>query len=121
MYCIPSTEEIFRFCHIKNKSNISESLGKPSPSLVKLINQLNNFTDKIKDYDENLSNYKYSDLVYFQNFSEKFKSKSLSLLHLNIGSLSKNLMTCILFKEININFDIIAFTESRNKRIQFPQ
>ena len=32
----------------KEKNNISKSLSKPSPSLVKLINKLNNFTDKTK-------------------------------------------------------------------------
>ena len=89
--CIPCTEEIFPFCHIEEKKNdISKSLSKPSPSLVKLINQLNKFTEETKDYDENLPNCQYRDLGYFQNFSEKFKSKSLSLLHLNICSLSKN-------------------------------
>ena len=41
-YCIPYTEEMFPFSQIeKKKSNISKSLSKPSPSLVKLINQLN--------------------------------------------------------------------------------
>ena len=48
-YCIPCTKVIFPFCHIeKKKSSISKCLSKPSPSLVKFINQLNNFT---KDYD----------------------------------------------------------------------
>ena len=45
------------------------------------------------------------------------KSKSLSLLHLNICSLSKNFDNfCILLKEINMNFDIIALIESRIKK-----
>ena len=86
-YCIPCTEVIFPFSHIdKKKSNISKSLSRPSPSLVKVINQLNNFTEETKDYDENLPNCQYRDFEYFQNFSGKFKSKSLSLLHLNIYS-----------------------------------
>ena len=73
------TEEIFPFCHIeKKKSNISKSLSKPSPSLVKLINQLNNVTRETKDYDKNLPNCQYRDLGGFQDFSEKYKSKSLS-------------------------------------------
>ena len=109
---------MFPFCHIeKKKSNISQSLNKPSPSLVKLINQLNNFTEETKDYDENLPNCQHRDLGHFQNFSEKFKTKSLSLLHLNIWSLSKNFDDfCILLQEINMNFDIIALTESRIKK-----
>ena len=49
-----------------------------------------------------------------QNFSELFESKSLSLLCLNICSLSKNFDEfCILLKEINMNFNIIALTGSR--------
>ena len=48
-YCIPCTEEIFPFCYIeKRKSNISKSLSKPSPSSIKLINQLNKFTEETK-------------------------------------------------------------------------
>ena len=63
----------------KKKRNISKGLSKPSPSLVKLINQLNNFAEETKDYAENLRNCQYRDLGYFQNLSEKFKSKSVSL------------------------------------------
>ena len=84
-------EVIFPFCHIeKKKSSISKSLSKPSPSLVMLINQLNSFTGETNDYDENISNCQYRDFGYFPNFSEKFASKSLSLLHLNIWSLSNS-------------------------------
>ena len=54
-YCIPCNEEFSPFCHIeKKKSNITKSLSKLSTSLVKLMNLLNNFTDKTRDYDENL-------------------------------------------------------------------
>ena len=50
-YCIPCNEEFSPFCHIeKKKSNIA----KLSPSLVKLMNLLSNFTDETRDYDENL-------------------------------------------------------------------
>ena len=91
-------------------------MSKPS-YLVRLINQLNNFTDGAKDDDENLPNCQYRDLEYFQNFSEKFKSKSLSLLHLNICSVSKNFIDfCILRKEINMSFDITELNESRIKK-----
>ena len=79
-------KKFFLLRHKKKKSNISKSLIKPSPSSVNRINQLNNFTEEKKGYDENLPNCQYSDLGYFQNFSEKFKSKSLALLHLNIES-----------------------------------
>ena len=48
-YCIPCTKEIFAFCHIEEKKTIiSKSLSEPSPSLVKLIDQLNNFTEETR-------------------------------------------------------------------------
>ena len=107
-YCIPCTEEVFPFCHIEEKkSKIPKSLSKPSSFLVKPINQLNKFTEETKDYDENLPNRQYRNFGYLQNFSEIFKSKSLSSLHINICSLSKNFDEfCILLKEINVNFNI---------------
>ena len=77
--------------------------------------RLNQFTDKTKDYDEKLPNGQYRSLGYLQNFSEKFKSKSLSLLHLNIYSLSSNLDDfCALIKEINMKYDIIALGLKRS-------
>ena len=45
-YCISCTEEIFSFCHIEKKEHF-----KPPPSLVNLINQLNNFIEETKDFD----------------------------------------------------------------------
>ena len=49
--------------------------------------------------------------------SQRSLKVNQSLLHLNICSLSKNFDNfCILLKEINMNFDIIALTESRIKK-----
>ena len=109
---------IFHFSHIeKKKIKISKIMSKPSSSLVKFIKQLDNFNEETKDYDECLPNCQYRDFGYFQNFSQKFKSKSLSLLHLNICSLWKKFDNfCILLKEINMKFGIIALTESRIKK-----
>ena len=90
---------------------------EPRQVRVNLINQLNNFTDERKDLDQNLPYSKHRDLGYFQNFSEKFKSKSLFLLHLNICSLTEK------FDEFYIllkGIDIIPSTESRIKKISFP-
>ena len=73
-YCIPCTEEIFPFCRIEGKkTNISKNLSELSPSLVKVINQLNNFTEETRDYGENLPNCQYRDLGYFQTFIRKVK------------------------------------------------
>ena len=54
------------------------------------MNLLNNFTYETRDYDKNLPKWQDRELGYFHNFSERFKSKSLSLLNLNICSLSNN-------------------------------
>ena len=46
----------------------------------------------------------------------------MSLIHLNICSLSKYFDDfCILLKQINVNLDITALTESRIKQNQFSQ
>ena len=70
-------KKFFLFCYIeKKKSNISKNLNKPSPSLVKLINELNNVTEERKHYDENLPNCQYRDLGPFQ-----ISQKSLKVNH----------------------------------------
>ena len=57
---------------------------------------------------------KYRYIEYFKKLSNPFKTKSLSLFHLNICSLQKNFDNFhILLNELNINLDIIAITESR--------
>ena len=114
-----STEVIFPFCHMdKKKSNISKSLSKPLPSLVKLINQLKNFTEKQKILIKIYQIVNTGILDTFKISQKKLKGgKSLSLLLLNICSLSKNFDNfCILLQEINMNFDITALTELRIKK-----
>ena len=56
---------------------------------------------------------KYRNIEYFKKLSNPFKTKSLSLFHLNICSLQKKFDNFhILLNELNINLDIIAITES---------
>ena len=63
---------------------------------------------------ENTVSSKYYDIEELQNLKMTNKSKSLSLFHINVCSLSKNfdglqhLLSCT-----NNNFDVIAITETR--------
>ena len=71
-YCIPCTKEIFAFCHIEEKKTIiSKSLSEPSPSLVKLINQLNNFTEetRIKTSTKTLDNSRFRNIHKEKEYS----------------------------------------------------
>ena len=56
---------------------------------------------------------KYGNIGYFKQLYNPFKTKSLSLFHLNICSLQKKFH--ILLNELNIHLDIIAITDSRIK------
>ena len=52
---------------------------------------------------------KYRNIEYFKKLSNPFKTKFLSLFHLNICSLQKKLIVFTFC--LNINLDIIAITE----------
>ena len=129
--------EIFPFNTVKNKifiSNFYDSnkyknivdknsslLLKPSEHLKHLVNQFNNMSsphhDINSDDPENTVLSKYYDIHELQNLKLTNKSNSISLLHINAGSLSKNcddlqhLLCCT-----NKNFDFIAITETRITR-----
>ena len=93
------------------------SLNKSTVALINLMNQLNNFTDDTKQNELKLPNCKYRDKDYFQKLSRNFKRKTLSLFHMNISSLTKNYDDFnILLNDLNVNFDILAITESRIKK-----
>ena len=93
------------------------SLNKPTVALINLMNQLNNFIDDEKENELKLPNCKYRDKDYFQKLSRNFKRKTLSLFHMNISSLTKNYDDFnILLNDLNVNFDILAITESRVKK-----
>ena len=56
---------------------------------------------------------KYRYIEYFKKLSNPFKTKSLSLFHLNIFSLQNFFDNFhILLNELNINLDMIAIAES---------
>ena len=119
-YGILCTSRILLFCStvnsimpLKPKGNLS----KPTVALINLMNQLNNFTDYEKEKELKLPNCKYRKIDYFQKLSKNFKRKTLSLFHMNVCSLTKNFDDFnILLNDLNVNFDILAITESCIKK-----
>ena len=80
---------------------------------LNLINQLNNcFNDADKENNQNMLDGKNKNIECFKKLSNPFKTKSLSLFHLDICSLQQNFDSFhTLFHELNINLDIIAITQ----------
>ena len=92
-------------------------LNKPTDALVNLMNQLNNFTDIKKKSELNFPKYKYRDEDYFKNLTKGFKRKALSFFHMNVCSLTKKFDDFnVLLSELNVSFEILAFTETRIKK-----
>ena len=70
------------------------------------MNQLNNFTDDEKEKE-----------FYFQKLFRNFKRKTWSFFHMNLSSLTKSFDDFnILLNDLNVNFDILAITESHIKK-----
>ena len=94
-----------------------ENLNKPTGASINLNIKLNNFTDDEKINYLKLPNCKYREIDYFQKLSKNFKRKTLSFFRMNVCSLTKNFDDFdILFNDLNVNFDILAITESRIKK-----
>ena len=117
-YCILCTSEILPFYTVNSiMPPPIGSLNKPAGALINLMNQLNNFADDEKENELKLPNCKYKDIDYFQKLSRNFKRKTLSFFHMNVSSLTKNVDHFnILLNDLNVNFDIVAITESRIKK-----
>ena len=93
------------------------SLNKPTGALINLMNQLNNFTDDKKENEMKLPNFKYKDIDNSLKLSRNFKRKTLSSFHMNVSSLTKNFDHFnMLLNDLNVNFYILAITESRIKK-----
>ena len=109
-------------CSILNKNYIeisnknSSVLLKPPPNLELLLNQFNNSSPEQQNDPENVVNSRCFDIDQIQSLklSQKEKSLSLSLFHINACSLNKNFNDLVyLLKCTNNNFDIIAVSEIR--------
>ena len=89
-------------------------LNQPA-NLSQLFNQFNNVTENHTNVDAgNVLKCRYYDIEEIQTLSIPNKSKSLSLFHINTYSLSKNFDDLeYLLKTTNMNFDIIAISETR--------
>ena len=117
-YCILCTSEILPFCQINEKMSIPKGhLNKPTGALVNIMNHLNNFTDDEKENELNLSNCKYRETNCFKHLAKGFKRKALSFFHTDVCLLTKKFDDFnILLSELNVSFDILAITESTNKK-----
>ena len=86
---------------------------KPQKNLSDLFNEFNNFSDQNKN-QENVSNCKYYDLNEVKSLNKLNNKSFLSLFHLNICSLSKNVEDLgYLLDSTNRNFDSIAMSKTR--------
>ena len=117
-YCILYTSEILPFCTVNSIMPLPKgNLNKPTDALINRMNQLNNFTDDEKENELKLPNCKCREIDYFQKFSKNFRGKTLSFFHINVYSLTKNFNDFdILRNDLNVNFGILAITESRIKK-----
>ena len=95
----------------------STSLVLKPANLSLLFNQFNNFSPEQKHDPENVVNFNYYDIDQFQTLKFHEKNKSLSLLHINACSLSKNFDDLEhLLKCTNKICDIVAVIETRIAR-----
>ena len=124
-FCISCTSNILPFCnrHGKAKETITPPINLfHHNELFQLIKNLNNLTDESSNDDTNSLNVsnKYRDSKYFCNLQGNIKSKSLSIFHHHVCSLSKNFdQLHALLTELDIDFDFIGITESRISKTSF--
>ena len=124
-FCISCTSNILPFCNRHGKAK--ETINPPTNlfhhnELFQLIKNLNNLTDESSNDDTNSLNVsnKYRDPEYFCKLQGNIKSKSLSIFHHNVCSLSKNFdQLHALLTELDIDFDFIGITESRISKTNF--
>ena len=89
----------------------------PSTSLVLLFNLYNNTRLEVNDDPDNVVNSKCYSINEIQSLKVVNKSKSLSMLHINACSLSKNFDDLgYLPKYTNKKIDVVAVTETRINR-----
>ena len=97
---------------IKNVN--SSLLLKPPPDLALLFNQFNNAIPENRSDPENVIQSKYHDIDELQQLKIPNQENSLSLFHIKSCSLNKNFEELQnLLQSKNINFEVIAITETR--------
>ena len=100
---------------LDNMNSTSTLVLKQPANLSQLFNQFNNITENHTNRDpDNVVKCRYYDIEEIQTLNIPNKSKSLSMFHINTCSLSKNFDDLeYLLKTTNMNFDIIAISETR--------
>ena len=100
---------------LDNMNSTSTLVMKQPANLSQLFNQFNNVTENHTNKDpDNVVKCRYYDIEEIQTLNIPNKSKSLSMFHINTCSLSKNFDDLeYLLKTTNMNFDIIAISETR--------
>ena len=134
-YCLSCTTMLFPFGNLNNqkflgfvnnnndnnnesKNSNSSLILKPPPDLALLFNQFNNAIPENNNDPENVIQSKYYDIDELQQLKIPNKEKSLSLFHINSCSLNKNFEELQnLLQSTNTQFDVIAITETRIKKI----
>ena len=131
-YFLSSTNTLFPFGNLNNQNflnffgnnniitsserkNLNSSLLlKPPPDLALLFNQFNNAIPENRSDPENVIQSKYYDIDELQKLKIPNKENSLSLFHMNSFSLNKHFEELQnLLQSTNINFDVIAITDTR--------
>ena len=100
---------------LDNMNSTSTLVLKQPANLSQLLNQFNNITKNHTNRNpDNVVKCRYYDIEEIQALNIPNKSKSLSMFHINTCSLSKNFDDLeYLLKTTNMNFDIIAISETR--------
>ena len=98
----------------KSKNSNSSLILKPPLDLALLFNQFNNAIAENNTDPENVMQSKHYGIDELQQLKIPNKEKSMSFLHINSWSLNKSFEELQkLLQSTNIQFDVIAITETR--------
>ena len=111
-------ENLTDFLKLDNMNSTSTLVLKQPANPSQLFNQFNSTTENHANKDsDNVVKCRYYDIEEIQTLKIPNKSKSLSMFHINTCSLSKNFDDLeYLLKTTNLNFDIIAISETRTTK-----
>ena len=108
-------ENLTNSLKLDSMNSTSTLVLKQPVNLSQLFNKFNDTTENHRNRDpDNAVKCRYYDIEEIQTLNIPNKSKSLSMFHINTCSLSKNFDDLeYLLKTTNMNFDIIAISETR--------